>query len=47
MELDGVGWNVINSLLEKDNVIRAHFFKNKKSMILFMKNYYNLNYNDT
>ena len=38
MELDGVKWNafrfIISSLLEKYNIIRAHCFKNKKSICL-------------
>ena len=49
MELDGKrsdSYDIINSLLEKDNIIRAHCFKNKKSKGLWTINY-NLNYNDT
>ena len=36
MKLDGVGWNaydVISLLLEKDNIIRVHCFKNKKACV--------------
>ena len=48
MELDGTRsdpYDVISSLLEKDNIIRVHCFKNKKSMRLWTINF-NLNYND-
>ena len=38
-------YDVISSLLEKCNIIRAHCFKNKKSIGLYTINY-NLNYND-
>ena len=47
MELDGTRsdpYDVISSLLEKDIIIRAHCFKNKKSMRVWTINY---NYNDT
>ena len=42
MELDGTRsdpYDVISSLLEKDNIIRAHCFENEKSMRLWTINY--------
>ena len=52
MELDGMrsdSYDVISSLLEKDNIICAHCLKNKKDQSYHMGLWtinYNLNYND-
>ena len=45
-EMHSDSYDIISSLLEKDNIIRVHSFKDKKSIGLWTINY-NLNYNVT